>query len=77
MSKNIGKNNSIKCSVVSCQNHCQSDGYCALDVIQVGTHETDPAMKDCTDCMSFRNINAYEQHQAVKQSEMEKGGSSW
>ncbi len=46
-------NRSIKCSVKQCQNHCQSEDYCALDSIMVGTHETNPTMCQCTDCESF------------------------
>ena len=38
-------NRAIKCEVTSCANHCQS---------QVGTHETNPTMDQCTDCQSFR-----------------------
>ena len=30
-----------------------SENYCSLNQIQVGTHETDPTVKQCTDCMSF------------------------
>lgn len=72
MSKNIGKNRSIMCSVVSCQNHCDQEDFCALDRIQVGTHETDPAMNQCTDCQSFENVNLNEQEQAVNQAKMER-----
>lgn len=80
MSHNIGKNNAIKCSVTSCQNHCPSANYCALDEIEVGTHEEDPAMTDCTDCKSFQNVNPYEQQQAVAKSKTEKqpgDGQGW
>ncbi len=72
MSKNIGKNRSIMCSVDSCQHHCDSEDFCALDRIQVGTHETDPAMNQCTDCQSFKNVNAYEQTKAVGESKMQQ-----
>lgn len=27
--------------------------FCSLDRISVGTHETNPTMKECTDCDSF------------------------
>ena len=50
---NCKANKSIECSVTQCRNHCSSDHYCALDKIQVGTHEADPTVKQCTDCMSF------------------------
>lgn len=53
---NNGKkaNESIKCSVDQCEYHCQSQDYCSLDCIQVGTHEADPTMEECTDCESFQ-----------------------
>ncbi|WP_040198088.1 DUF1540 domain-containing protein [Candidatus Soleaferrea massiliensis] len=48
-----GANHCIRCTVVSCRNHCQDQDYCALEAIQVGTHESHPSVKPCTDCMSF------------------------
>ncbi len=47
------KNRCIECTVVSCANHCQSDNYCALDKISVGTHESNPSEVKCTNCNSF------------------------
>lgn len=47
------KNHSIKCTVDSCKNHCDSGEYCALSQIQVGTHEKNPTQDQCTDCQSF------------------------
>lgn len=47
------KNPSIECSVNSCSYHAQSENYCTLDKIKVGTHETNPTQKECTDCNSF------------------------
>ena len=47
------KNESIRCSVQQCKFHCQDQNYCSLDSIQVGTHETNPTMNQCTDCESF------------------------
>ncbi|MEG0307213.1 MAG: DUF1540 domain-containing protein [Clostridium sp.] len=47
------KNQSIKCTITNCKNHCCSDDYCTLNQIQVGTHEADPKMVECTDCKSF------------------------
>ena len=38
-------NRAIKCEVTSCANHCQSQSYCGLNAIQVGTHETNPTME--------------------------------
>jgi hypothetical protein len=47
-------NKSIRCSVSQCKNHCQSEDYCSLSCIQVGTHEPNPTMIECTDCTSFQ-----------------------
>jgi len=47
-------NKSIECTVHQCANHCQDANYCALDRILVGTHEGNPTMDQCTDCLSFR-----------------------
>ena len=47
-------NPSIRCSVANCAHHCQQENYCSLDAIQVGTHESNPTMVECTDCESFR-----------------------
>lgn len=46
-------NQSIKCTVQQCANHCQTKDYCALDCITIGTHEMNPTDKQCTDCKSF------------------------
>ena len=32
---------------------CASENYCSLDRIRVGTHECDPTVDACTDCLSF------------------------
>ncbi len=50
---NCKANHCIACTVVSCKNHCDTEDYCALDKITVGTHETHPSMDQCTDCLSF------------------------
>lgn len=50
-------NKSIKCSVSQCEHHCGSEDYCSLSSIQVGTHEANPTMVECTDCNSFRLKN--------------------
>ena len=47
-------NKSIKCTVGTCQNDCDSADYCSLDCITVGTHECDPTVDQCTDCLSFK-----------------------
>lgn len=50
-------NKSIKCTVTQCQNHSDGEDYCTLSTIQVGTHESNPTMIECTDCTSFRLKN--------------------
>lgn len=47
-------NKSIECTVTNCANHCCGENYCSLDHILVSTHEADPTVEQCTDCMSFR-----------------------
>lgn len=51
----VQKNECIACTVEQCMYHCNSANYCSLDHIQVGTHEANPTMEQCTDCMSFRH----------------------
>ena len=46
-------NSSIKCSVNNCKYNAESKGYCTLNQIQVGTHEANPTVVECTDCKSF------------------------
>ena len=46
-------NASIRCSVKSCAHHCKEEDRCGLTAIQVGTHETNPSMDQCTDCQNF------------------------
>ena len=46
-------NKAIECNVVSCRNHCDSQDYCSLDHVRIGTHECHPSMDQCTDCLSF------------------------
>ena len=50
---NCTANRCIQCTVSQCKHHCESENYCSLEKIQIGTHETDPTVKQCTDCMSF------------------------
>lgn len=52
---NNGKNECIKCSITNCAHHAQEENYCTLAAIEVGTHEKNPTMKECTDCESFVN----------------------
>lgn len=51
---NYTANESIKCTVNQCQFHCKDENYCSLDCITVGTHESNPKMEQCTDCLSFQ-----------------------
>ncbi len=48
-----GKNESIQCTIKSCEHHAADANYCSLDHILVGTHEENPTNKQCTDCESF------------------------
>lgn len=50
-------NSSIGCTVVSCKYHAQSQDYCTLNKIMVGTHEPHPTQVECTDCESFEVSN--------------------
>lgn len=50
-------NKSIRCTVTQCKNHYGTEDYCALSSIQIGTHESNPTMIECTDCTSFRLKN--------------------
>ncbi|MBE6642363.1 MAG: DUF1540 domain-containing protein [Clostridia bacterium] len=47
------KNHCIECTVVSCANHSQTENYCALDKINIGTQESHPTDVRCTNCNSF------------------------
>lgn len=47
-------NQSIECTVNQCVHHCQMQDYCSLNKIKVGTHESNPTVEQCTDCLSFR-----------------------
>ena len=51
---NCHANKCIECTVQSCAYHCDTENYCSLDRILVGTHETNPTQDQCTDCKSFR-----------------------
>ena len=51
---NRNANKCIECTVQQCAYHCDSENYCSLDRILVGTHEMNPTQDQCTDCKSFR-----------------------
>lgn len=47
-------NKHIGCTIHNCANHCCCEDYCSLDKIEIGTHESDPSVVQCTDCLSFK-----------------------
>lgn len=47
------ENMSIGCTVSQCKNHAKNKNYCTLDKVQIGTHESNPTVVECTDCESF------------------------
>ena len=51
---NTKANKSIECFVSQCDHHCGTENFCTLDQIKVSTHESDPKVCQCVDCMSFR-----------------------
>ena len=51
------KNPAIKCNVTNCKYNMDTEHYCTLDSIQVGTHEANPTVPECTDCMSVVKKN--------------------
>ena len=54
MTDHTNNGSAIKCSVTNCAHHCQDVDHCGLTSIQVGTHEANPTMDQCTDCQSFK-----------------------
>ena len=50
---NMQANKAIECTVNQCAHHCELENYCSLSKIKVGTHECNPKMDQCTDCLSF------------------------
>lgn len=49
----MAANRNIGCTVHQCKHHCQSENFCTLSSIKIGTHEKNPTMIECTDCESF------------------------
>ncbi len=47
-------NKHIGCTIHNCEHHCCCEDYCSLDKIEIGTHEADPTVCQCTDCLSFK-----------------------
>ena len=54
MSRMTKANKCIECTVSQCAHHCNAENYCSLDKIMIGTHEMNPTVDQCTDCMSFQ-----------------------
>lgn len=50
---NSNANKAIECTVSQCAHHCDLENYCSLNKIKVGTHECNPTVDQCTDCLSF------------------------
>lgn len=48
------ENKSIECTVKQCEYNATNANYCSLGKIKVGTHESNPTVPECTDCMSFK-----------------------
>lgn len=46
-------NRAIECTINNCKYHCCCSNNCSRESIMVGTHESDPTKKPCTDCQSF------------------------
>lgn len=53
----MNENHSIGCTVDQCEYHSKNGNYCTLNKIEVGTHESNPTMPECTDCNSFKKCN--------------------
>lgn len=47
-------NECIMCTVKNCMHHAKDMNYCTLEKINVGTHEVNPKMCECTDCNSYK-----------------------
>jgi len=50
-------NNSIRCDVNECQNHCNDENCCSLHEISIGKCESTVDNCRCTDCESFRKAD--------------------
>ena len=47
-------NSSINCTVTNYAHHSKDLINCGLSSIQVGTHESNPSLDQCTDCQSYQ-----------------------
>ena len=43
----------LACLIEAGCHHCGCEDYCTLDKVCIGTHEADPTVDQCTDCLSF------------------------
>ena len=50
---NEQKNPNIHCTVDQCRHNLCTEPFCTLDTVHIGTHETEPNVKECVDCNSF------------------------
>ena len=50
---NQSGNKCIECTVRQCAHHAEQSNHCALDKVSIGTHEANPTMTQCVDCLSF------------------------
>lgn len=50
---NEQKNPNIHCTVGQCRHNLCTEPFCTLDTVHIGTHETEPSVKECVDCNSF------------------------
>ena len=57
MNSECNANKCIECTVSQCRYHFGNQNYCSLQQIKVGTHETNPTVQQCTDCLSFSAKN--------------------
>jgi len=47
-------NDTIDRNIKKAEGDANAANYCCLDCITVGTHECNPSVDQCTDCMSFK-----------------------
>ena len=47
------KNCNIHCTVKQCANNLEHEDFCTLEMVNIGTHESDPEVPECVDCNSF------------------------
>lgn len=57
---NETRNPGIRCTVEQCRYNLCSENACCLGTVRIGTHETDPSVKECVDCDSFEKRSSCE-----------------